>query len=419
MLTDFSTAVISPYAPSSVISGLCRHIGIKQTERRVARHKFPSLSSLYVAQTSAATMMCNSNADLDCSFGLQKNITESYNSSVRLSDMWSSNITTSSEVFNPINVLLWLIWTLTVFGNILVISVIVRDKELLLKPANIFILNLAASDLLVGLISMTFQNIWLITEVWVFGEFICKFWIIIDFASATQSAFAIVLISFDRLMLVSTGLKYKQYVTIPKTCILIVVTWVISLTVNAIPILCSDALFGLWVVYSFSCDFGVTYELGYQLPMFMLSFIVPIILVAFFNITVYNNIRQRARKFQGRSTSDFKKHRKAAVTLALIVGVFLICWVPYWINKFTQIINRENMETQALSDALAYLLWSNSAVNPFLYAVTNPRIRSGMLYILRKPLPKRFHAHNRRRRANLEYNLGETNMTKITRQDGD
>ncbi len=366
--------------------------------------------------------MCNSTiAAVGRAYILGKNISEeefdepdsSPGSSV------SDYATSDPEVLNPINLLLWLLWTLIVVGNILVMSVIIRDKELLLKPANIFILNLAASDLLVGIISMTFQNIWQLKEDWIFGELMCKCWTIVDFSAATQSAFAIVLISFDRLMLVSTGLKYKQYITIPKTCILVIITWVISLLINAIPILLSDKLFGRWVNYSNECDFGVSYQLSYQLPMFVLSFIVPIILVAFFNITVYNNIRQRARRFQGRSTSDFKKHRKAAVTLALIVGVFLICWVPYWINKFTQIINIDNLDNKAISDALAYLLWSNSAINPFLYAVTNPRIRSGMLYILRKPLPKRFYAHNRRQRGTLDYNLGETNMTKITRQDGD
>ncbi|XP_071806086.1 beta-2 adrenergic receptor-like [Asterias amurensis] len=367
--------------------------------------------------------MCNSTiAAVGCAYILGKNVSDEEgfdepDSSVESS---SSFLTTSDpEVFNPINFLLWLLWTLIVGGNILVMSVIIRDRELLLKPANIFILNLAASDLLVGIISMTFQNIWQLKEDWIFGELMCKCWTIVDFSAATQSAFAIVLISFDRLMLVSTGLKYKQYITIPKTCILVIVTWVISLLINAIPILLSDKLFGRWVEYSNECDFGVSYQLGYQWPMFVLSFIVPIVLVAFFNITVYNNIRQRARRFQGRSTSDFKKHRKAAVTLALIVGVFLICWVPYWINKFAQIINIDNLDNKVLSDALAYLLWSNSAINPFLYAVTNPRIRSGMLHILRKPLPKRWTANNRRQRGTLDYNLGETNMTKITRQDGD
>ncbi|XP_022096904.1 histamine H3 receptor-like [Acanthaster planci] len=345
---------------------------------------------------------------------------------------WSDSFETNA-VENLINFILWLLLALTVFGNVLVIVVITRDKELLLKPANIFILNLSACDLLVGLVSMMFQNIWRLRGQWIFGEIMCKAWFIIDFSSTTQSAFAIALISFDRFMLVSTGLKYKQYITIPITCVLIVVTWLCALTINAVPILLSDGLFIRWVEYNYDCDLAVMYEFPYHLATSILSFIAPGILVVFFNLTVYNNIRQRSRRFhstrsrtfnsskrgsQGRSTSDYRKHRKAAVTLALIVGVFLVCWVPYWIQQLVLLSYLTQDNPVLATDALAYLLWSNSAVNPVLYAVTNPRIRSGMLHVLRKPLPRRF-ARRARQQRTTEYNLGETNMTKITRQDGD
>ncbi|XP_038044227.1 histamine H3 receptor-like [Patiria miniata] len=400
-----------------------------------------TLTQLARARAAAIGMMCNTTdpAAAGCQHlampsdtGLEFNPSDGPTQPSYIMDL-DPLASSSPEVENLINFILWLIWALIVFGNILVLVVITRDKELLLKPANIFILNLSICDLLVGVVSMTFQNIWRLRGFWTFGEFMCKAWFIIDFTSTTQSAFAITLISFDRFMLVSTGLKYKQYITLPVTCVLIVVTWCCAFTLNAVPILMSDKIFEPWVDYATECDLAIMYRFAYHLATSMLSFVLPVILVALFNITVYNNIRQRAKRFQstrsrtsnsstrgsqGRSTSDYKKHRKAAITLALIVGVFLICWVPYWIQQLLFLFTLGHHSTFLASDAWAYLLWSNSAVNPVLYAVTNPRIRSGMLYILRKPLPKRFAARARQRRA-MEYNLGETNMTKITRQDGD
>ncbi|XP_071944845.1 5-hydroxytryptamine receptor 1D-like [Antedon mediterranea] len=63
-------------------------------------------------------------------------------------------------------------------------------------------------------------------------------------------------------------------------------------------------------------------------------------------------------------------HRKSFITLVTLMSAFCICWLPFniaiivytscgwWNRKF-----------------LNYLLWSNSMVNPFVYAATSPHFR--------------------------------------------
>ncbi|XP_033642271.1 octopamine receptor Oamb-like [Asterias rubens] len=313
-------------------------------------------------------------------------------------------------VENLISVVLWLLCAVIVIGNILVISAFVRDRELRVKPANLFILNLSISDLMVGLISISFYNIWeRHTESWIFGEVVCKLWTIVDYTATTQSAMAIVLISFDRVMLVSKGLKYREYITLRLTLFLIVSSWIWSFSLNSIPILFSDTVTVQWVDYGLSCDFGILYQFVYKMTAIIFSFVIPFVCLAIFNIIVYNNIRARSRgvysshsntarrtegapvrcNSQGRGTSEYKKHRKAAITLALIVGVFLTCWLPWSVNKLVSLIAIYTEES-FITDALAYLLWSNSAINPFLYAVTHPRIRTGLIACLLCCVPAKF-----------------------------
>ncbi|XP_038076668.1 octopamine receptor Oamb-like [Patiria miniata] len=302
------------------------------------------------------------------------------------------------EVETLISVILWLICSVTVIGNVLVISTFVRDRELRLKPANLFILNLSVSDLLIGLISIPFFNVWRHTEMWLAGEVACKLWNIVDYTATTQSALAIVLISFDRYMLVSKGLQYRKYITLRLTQGLIVTSWVFSFSLNSIPILCSDIVLEPWVEYNQDCDFAILYQFSYKLTTAMFSFVIPLIFLSIFNIIVYNNIRARSRGFnrgrssglnssvaiarsnssQSRGSSEYRKHRKAAITLALIVGMFLTCWLPWYVYKLA-IIDNEAAENRDLMDGFIYLLWANSAINPFLYAATHPRIRAGLI----------------------------------------
>ncbi|XP_022096903.1 histamine H4 receptor-like [Acanthaster planci] len=306
-----------------------------------------------------------------------------------------------------ISVILWLICSVTVVGNVLVVLAFIRDRELRLKPANLFILNLSVSDLLIGLISIPFFNIWRHTVVWVAGEVACKLWSIIDYTATTQSTLAIVLISFDRFMLVSKGLQYRRYITLRLTHILVVASWVFSFSLNSIPILCSDIVLEPWVDYGQDCDFAILYHFAYKLTTAVFSFVIPFICLSVFNVIVYNNIRRRSSGFhmgrsfrlngstvarnvapQSRGSSEYRKHRKAAITLALIVGVFLICWLPWYVYKLVVLIALNETINNDLMNAFVCLLWANSAINPFLYAVTHPRIRAGLIACILFCIPK-------------------------------
>ena len=302
-------------------------------------------------------------------------------------------------------ILIWSLWFITIAGNVLTITVFIRDPQLRSKPANLLILNLCIADLLIGVNSLTFTNLKIhFDDFWIFGEVMCKIYQILDFSASTQSAFAITLISFDRLLLVTTGVQYKKYMTAFRAKIGIGLSWFIAFNLFFIPILVSDYVIERWVeTYSGiwgDCDFAILYEQWYKIFLLVVTFIIPLLLLIVFNSIVYHNVRMRSigqtrhgsckmgtslsSSQNNRGSSDFKKHRKAAITLAVIVVTFVFCWIPLWIKEFiTDFLNHLESDFWLFNtDACAYLSWSNSAVNPFLYAATNPRIRAGLSALL-------------------------------------
>ena len=299
-------------------------------------------------------------------------------------------------------ILIWTLWFIVILGNVLTITVFIRDRQLRSKASNLLILNLSCADLLIGLNSIFFTNLQRhFNDVWIFGEVMCKIHYILDYSASTQSALAITLISADRLILVTTGAQYKKYQTANRAKMWITASWCISVNLFFTPFLVSDQRYGMWVEQYDGpwgdCDFAILYEKWYKVFLIVLTFAIPLVLLIIFNSIVYHNVRMRALgqtqirhtnsckigSSQNSRSSDFKKHRKAAITLAIIVVAFLICWIPLWIKDLiTEIVLLPPTFFLFNTDACAYLSWSNSALNPFLYAATNPRIRSGLVSIL-------------------------------------
>ncbi|XP_072039749.1 histamine H3 receptor-like [Amphiura filiformis] len=72
--------------------------------------------------------------------------------------------------------------------------------------------------------------------------------------------------------------------------------------------------------------------------------------------------------------TEFQRHRKAAITLAVIVGMFIVCFLPYYIVTIWAAIC-DDCVSNTVWEIINYVLWCNSTINPFLYAVTNVHFR--------------------------------------------
>ena len=79
-----------------------------------------------------------------------------------------------------------------------------------------------------------------------------------------------------------------------------------------------------------------------------------------------------------------KREHKAAKTLGIIMGAFILCWLPFFIWYVASTICGSNCNTPKLVvDLLFWVGYLNSAMNPIIYAYFNREFREAFKETLR------------------------------------
>ncbi|NXE94265.1 HRH3 protein, partial [Menura novaehollandiae] len=73
--------------------------------------------------------------------------------------------------------------------------------------------------------------------------------------------------------------------------------------------------------------------------------------------------------FCAKTRSKLQQDKKRAKSLAIIVGVFAICWAPYSLLMIIRGACQGKCIHNSLYETTFWLLWINSSLNPFLYSL--------------------------------------------------
>lgn len=96
-------------------------------------------------------------------------------------------------------------------------------------------------------------------------------------------------------------------------------------------------------------------------------------------------LRKRKESTQS-SVSRRRRNSKAAKFLAMLVLVFLVTWAPYTIATIIEAVCPKGIKyacvNQIVYETLTWLLWTKSAINPFLYAYNSSRYRQNFVRFL-------------------------------------
>ncbi|XP_020662301.3 alpha-1D adrenergic receptor [Pogona vitticeps] len=306
-----------------------------------------------------------------------------------------------------------------IVGNILVILSVACNRHLQ-TVTNYFIINLAIADLLLSTTVLPFSaSLEVLEDLWIFGRIFCDIWAAVDVLCCTASIMSLCIISVDRYIGVKYSLKYPTIMTEKKAVVIMVAVWLSSMVISVGPLLG-------WKEAppddDQHCD--ITQEPGYAIFSSLFSFYLPlaVILVMYFNIYVVarrttKSLEAGVKKERGKSMEvvlrihcrsvvedsaasakgkghtfrsslsvrllKFSREKKAAKTLAIVVGVFILCWLPFFFvlsfGSFFPSVKPEGM----LFKIIFWLGYFNSCVNPIIYPCSSKEFKRAFIRLLK------------------------------------
>uniref|UniRef100_A0AAX7VR89 G-protein coupled receptors family 1 profile domain-containing protein n=1 Tax=Astatotilapia calliptera TaxID=8154 RepID=A0AAX7VR89_ASTCA len=322
----------------------------------------------------------------------------------------------SSFVFSGPMIVILMVMMVTlvvviVLGNALVILAFKVDKSLR-RQCNYYFLNLAISDFLVGAFCIPVYIPYILTGRWTLGRGLCKLWLVMDYLLCSASVFSIVLISYDRFLSVTRAVSYRARQSMTHQAIInMTAVWVLAFVLYGPAIIFWELVVGRSRVPKDECFAEFYYSWYFLLSASMLEFFSPFISVAFFNLSIYLSIRRRrlhSREAQLHLQASEPasaqgegiplshnwgfgiKLAKIAKSLAIIVCVFAICWAPYTLLMIIRAACRGRCIQHHWYEVTFWLLWLNSAINPFLYPLCHSSFRRAFSKILcpKRNIPK-------------------------------
>lgn len=276
-----------------------------------------------------------------------------------------------------------------VSGNSLVVFVVLRNKAMQ-SITNIFITNLAVSDIMMCLLAVPFTPLSYFMNSWTFGEVLChivpmSLCICVYVSTLTSTAIAV-----DRYFVIVYPFKPRM-----KTCVcllMIVAIWIISVSIS-LPL-------GIYQKIEDTEDMKRCTEKWpkeqaqqfFTVTSLVLQYIVPCSIITYCYSKVSLALRKRSKSRIGsgsvnreRDEMEIRRKRRTNKMLIAMVTIFVICWLPLNLVLLISEYHSTFLSTpyHPLIFMIAHVIAMSSTIyNPFLYAWMNDNFKKEFKLVL-------------------------------------
>ena len=337
-------------------------------------------------------------------------------------------------------IILSFICLVALVGNLSLYIIVYKNKNLQ-TITNLYILNLAAADIMVSVLSTPFTVVTVITGRWLFGDAACVavgFFTILSFIASVMS---LGMIAINRYFYIVKWNTYKKTFSMKKSLLYAAAVWVVSVSLASPPLFgCAEYRFIPGKSYCF-----VYWPSNVYFMYFMITvcFFGPLSAIAFSYHSILaftKNLKRRIAvsrnnltpppqldaPLEGKETQNsshpddnLDRHKaerpkmirlshcqlalkskseefqltpeetKMTNTILLVVALFVICWAPFAITMFFDVYYPRPLP-RAVDIASLLLGYLNSMCNPVLYGLRNSAFKKGFLDLYSRFLPERY-----------------------------
>lgn len=263
-------------------------------------------------------------------------------------------------------------------GNVLVVYVVVRNKSMH-SITNIFIANLATSDILMSLVAAPFTPIALYMENWLLPNAICKILPMTMGVSVYVSTLTSTAIAVERYFII-----VHPFLTQMRTWLcffIIVAVWITAILIS-MPLAVYQQKESDNKTNQSTCSEkwpkDSTKEV-FTVVSFVLQFVVPCSIISVCYLKVSMVLKHRLKfklnsgsKNREKEVLEIRRTRRTNKMLIAMVMIFVICWIPLNTLLMVNDLMKGALEKKnffSLVFLICHVLAMSSAVyNPFLYA---------------------------------------------------
>ncbi|XP_058271951.1 sphingosine 1-phosphate receptor 3 [Hemibagrus wyckioides] len=281
--------------------------------------------------------------------------------------------TTNGVDLGPEKVVFLVISSFIILENLIVLIAIWKNHRFHSRMY-FFIGNLALCDLLAGvtytvnLLMSGEKTLHLSTELWFIREGSV-------FVALGASIFSLLAIAIERHL---TMIKMRPYDTTKnyRVFLLIGMCWLIAVALGVLPILGWNCLENLP-----DCSVILPLYTKKYVAFCISIFMALLLAISVLYTRIYILVKSSSRKVMKHSNSE---HAMALLrTVIIVVGVFIVCWMPLFVLLLTDVACKQKQCSILLkADWFISLAMMNSAMNPVIYTLASREMRRAFIGLL-------------------------------------